>query len=333
QLEIDRISWLSPLPSAGVDSIDVTEEEKDETDPLKDGEEKKSFWKSKAERRQWQERKRLEDLHVGQELTGYVFQELLDGRTCPKLFFECGVGRINKHGDWKIVTGMLRLPRGKTSVTKKRAARYRKKGMVQLFVSRIQKECCRLEVCASVEELEKYTHESPKVPVGSLQRGQIIEGTIFKLHPYGATVDIGANRRGLLHIKKVAELYGKYIDKEKGLEEAGIEKDARVKLMVESVQDRRVFLAFTPDVKREAQEALASQQARLMPQSQASEHEDLDLWAEYASQQETSASSQEPDGDVEDPFHHAKVKDDEEDHYDDYDEQNDIEEALGLDMY
>jgi predicted RNA-binding protein with RPS1 domain len=275
---------LSSAPAEEeVETVGTTSKNDDNSQDDND-EDKKSFWMPKGEKSRWQERLRLEDLQVGQELYGHVVQELLDGKTGPKLFLECGVGRIDKHGDWQIVTGMLRLPFEKASVTRKRVARLRKNDKTPLFVSRIQKECGRLEVCASREEVDKYANRAPKIPVHSLQPNQIVEGTVLKLYPYGATVDIGANRRGLLHITKVAALYGRYIDKEAGLVEAGVEKGARVKLMVESVIDRRISLDFTPDVKKEAQEELAAQSTQAMS-TRSNMTDDLSAWEDYANLQ------------------------------------------------
>ncbi len=87
----------------------------------------------------------------------------------------------------------------------------------------------------------------------SMKPGQEVVGTVKKLVPYGALVDIGANRLGLLHIKKVADLYGGYIDKEKGLKEAGLELGTKIKAQIESNEKKRLFLDFTTEVKEEAE--------------------------------------------------------------------------------
>jgi predicted RNA-binding protein with RPS1 domain len=69
-------------------------------------------------------------------------------------------------------------------------------------------------------------------PASLLQPKQELVGTVTRIVPYGVFVDVGANRRGLLHIQKVADLYGHYIDKEQGLEEAGLERGARIRVAV-----------------------------------------------------------------------------------------------------
>jgi hypothetical protein len=55
-----------------------------------DDQPKKAFWKPKGKNTRWQERIHLDELQVGQELYGHVIQELLEGKTGPKLFFDCG---------------------------------------------------------------------------------------------------------------------------------------------------------------------------------------------------------------------------------------------------
>jgi predicted RNA-binding protein with RPS1 domain len=320
------LSSSSPSPLSP--NLESTNSKTEKTVEGKELEPRKSFWKPKGKLSRWEERKHLQDLHVGQEMYGHVVEELLEGKTGPKLFFECGVGRTDRNGTWHIVTGMLRLPREKVAVTKKRAIRLHKKDQVPLFVSRIQKECGRLEVCANRDDLERYAKQTPRKSVSSLERNQVLEGTIIKLYPFGATVDVGANRRGLLHIKKVASLYGRYINKERGLKDAGIEEGARVRLSVESVENRRLFLDFTPDVKEEAHEKPGNEDTRW---SRSTSQSDLDAWEEYAKQNELAVSDKGStatfDGVDDDDYNY------DEDDFDEYDEDSDIEKALGLDMY
>lgn len=292
-----------------------------------------SFWKPKAAKSRWKERLLLEDLEIGQELSGHVVQEFLEAKTGPKLYFECGVGRTNRLGDWSIVNGMLRLDRGKASVARKRAARFRNKDSVKLFVSRIQKECGRLEVCAKIEDLKKYISE-PKISVTSLQKNQEVIGKVVKLHPYGAIIDIGANVNGLLHITKVASVMNRYIDKEEGLKSFGLERGAKVRLSVESIEKRRLSLDFTDDVKEEASREKTKEKESTNEEQQVAEangysQEDLDAWAEYASQGVQTEETKEKVVDNNDD----DIDDDDDYEYDQYDEEMDIESSLGLDMY
>lgn len=302
-----------------------------------------SFWKSKVPKSWWRERILLQDLDVGQELSGHVVQEHLGAKTGPKLYFECGVGRTDRNGDWSIVNGMLRLDPGKASVARKRAARFRKKDQVQLFVSRVQKECGRLEVCAKIDDVEKYAAE-PKISVTILKKNQEVVGRVVKLYPYGAIIDISANVRGLLHITKVARLLDQYIDKEAGLKSAGLEKGAKVRLVVESVDRRRLSLDFTDDVKEDARKEKEGkkekekidkkepkiEQRELIDGNDFSQSNDeLGVWAEYANREVLNEKEDEEEVDS------TPINDDDYDYeYDDkYDEEMDIESSLGLDMY
>lgn len=81
--------------------------------------------------------------------------------------------------------GMLRLPRSKRSVAKKKA--------LDLYVSRIQLECGCLEVCRTREEADRFLDVEPKRSVSSLQIGEEVTGLVTKLLPYGVMVDVGAN--------------------------------------------------------------------------------------------------------------------------------------------
>ncbi len=286
------------------------------------------FWKPTWNKGKWQRRIHIQDLRVGQKLQGNFVQELLEGKTGPKLFFEVGVGRTDSTGRWSIVNGMLRLDRAKQSVTKKRASRLRQKEAVEVWVSRVQAGCGRLEVCLSEDDVDRYQDE-PKIPITSLCVGQELRGRVVRILPYGVMVDVGANRLGLLHIGKVRALYGKFIDKEKGLTEAGLERGAQVRLCVEAVEKRRLSLDFTEDVKSEAKaelEANLSKATKSFPpvanQDQRSEMSamQLDEWADFAQSSDSETAVMAYD-------------DSDEDDYDEYDEERDIEDSLGLGYY
>jgi predicted RNA-binding protein with RPS1 domain len=298
---------------------------------------KPCMWRPTYKGGRWHERINLEDLKVGQNLTGYVVEELLGGKTGPKIFFECGVGRKNngvgKYSKWNIVNGMLRLNREKIAVTKKRATRLRKKEKVELYVSRVQPGCGRLEVCLDPEDVKVYKGK-PKVPVTSLKVDQEVKGEIVKLLPYGVMVDVGANRLGLLHIQKVADLYEKYVDKEKGLFNFGLERGAKVRLKVAAIEERRISLDFTNDVKEQAKEARAPKSKEIpveviAPQSQKDvdmSEEELASWAAYSAGEETSKETNQE-------VIEENEEDEEEEDDDDYDEDKDIEDAMGLGTY
>ena len=303
------------------------------------------FYKPNPNSRGWKERIHIEDLKLGQEISGYVVQDLLKGKTGPKIFFECGVGSTDRQGEWRIVNGMLRLDRSRISVARKRATRLRKRDQVDLYVSRIQLDCDRFEVCTDPDVVDRLRKQPDKVPISSLPIGIEVKGEVVAVRSYGVLVDIGANRNGLLHIQKVANLYGRYIEKEKGLVDAGLERGARLRLKIESNEKKRLYLDFTDDVKQEAEEELSRLGTKVGSESQPGverpkgdteqmSEEILSEWAEFAAQSETSSTNrkEEKDNRIYDSSDDDDDDDDDDD-YDDYDEDRDIEDSLGLGSY
>jgi predicted RNA-binding protein with RPS1 domain len=283
---------------------------------------------------------------VGQKLKGTVVQELLDGKTGPKLFLEVGAGRTDSRGKWTIVFGMARLSRGKDSVIRKRASRLRTKESIDVWVSRVQKDCGRLEVCLGEEELVKYLAK-PKRNVSTLQEGEEVIGKVVRVENYGVVIDVGANRPGLLHILKVRSLYGKYVDGEKGLIDVGLGRGARVRLCVELVKKRRLSLDFTDDVKDEAKAALETTAAERKTVD-SGEKNDMQSQMEmrYRSTENVAqGTNYAADGNSGTAFTndsapiqgegevYEEESDDNGDDDDDYDEDRDIEDSLGLGFY
>ena len=148
-------------------------------------------------------------------------------------------------------------------------------------------------------------------------------------------IDIGANRNGLLHIKKVANLLNQYIDKKKGLEDAGLEKGAKVELMVESVVKRRISLDFTDEVKQEARKELTLKLNE--PKIVNDANSELTSWE--ANFKENHDHGEGDDDTTNNGGGIDKVDDDDDDDYEvddddyEYDEDSEIEAALGLDTY
>lgn len=287
----------------------------------------------------WKQRILWDDLQIGQKLNGFICSKLLDGKTGPKLFFECGLGRLDGKGNWQMVSGMLRLgyKYTKPSVIRKKVSKLSGKS-IDLYVHRIFKDDCRLEVKLLEEGVEPDLSDerirNKLLPISSLKVGQEVTGTIVQVRPYGCIVDVGANRHGLLHIQRVADLYQEYIDKEKGLEEAGLEKGFQIKLTVLNNEKKRLSLDFTKETKeffeeeREEEEkkteavqvesSSSTQDSESITDSAveadiSEEEEEAAVWAAYATENEYD------DG----------VEDDD----DDYDEDREIESALGLDYY
>merc|ERR1719203_2563385 len=110
-----------------------------------------------SENSRWMKRVELKDLKVGQQLKGIKLnQDLLNGKTGPKVFFECGVGRIDANQNWQIVNGMCRLGtrfKPKASVIRKRISKLKKQAQmlepIDLYVSKIRLDNQQLEVSLS----------------------------------------------------------------------------------------------------------------------------------------------------------------------------------------
>lgn len=305
----------------------------------------------------WKQRINVDDLSVGQKLTGILVQELPDAKTGPKVWFDCGVGRIEA-GSWKIVTGMHRIRERKESVLVKKVARLRKKrDGVDLWVSRIYPANRMFEVVTREEDVP--TTRPVVISASSLQPKQEMIGKVVRIEPYGVFVDVGANRDGLLHIQKVADLFGSYIDKEGGLIEAGLEKGAKIRVVVANNEAKRLFLDFPDDVKADAEKERAEREQGKLERRKISEpdkaslsgvlsEEEAAAWIAFAtgdSQSIASISSSAGDGvsaeeaaawalragdnDVEEDD-----DDDDDDYYDDDDDEDrNIEDALGIGMY
>jgi predicted RNA-binding protein with RPS1 domain len=286
----------------------------------------------------WKQRVLWDDIQVGQKLSGFVCSKLLDGQTGPKVFFECGLGRLDGKGNWQMVSGMLRLGTKytKPSVIRKKVMKLTGKS-IDLYVHRIFKDDCRLEVKLLEEgvepDLSSEKSRNKLVPISSLKVGQELTGTVVQVRPYGCIVDVGANRHGLLHIQRVADLYQEYIDKEKGLEDAGLEKGFQIKLCVRSNEKKRLSLDFTKETKEyfeQEREEEEEEEKKTEPVEEESSTQDLELVSENNVEIDIT---QEEEAAAWAAYASDNEYDDEDESDDDYDEDREIESALGLDYY
>jgi predicted RNA-binding protein with RPS1 domain len=288
----------------------------------------------------WKPRIQFQDIKVGQKLIGEKISkaDFLGGKTGPKIFFECGVGRIDSKGNWQMVSGMLRVAKSyaKPSVVKKKVERLSGRP-VELFVHRVYPESGQMEVKLSLEEVEQDLETvKPKFSASSLKVGQELIGKVVELKPFGCIVDVGANRNGMLHITRVAALYGRYINKEKGLEEAGLERGATIKVAVHSNENRKLILDFTQETKdiaaREA-EAIKREEERTsvsLPTKETDQQVNVHGLESVKNDKEVSISEQEAAAWAAYVDNNDDVKDDEDDYYD---EDEEIEDMLGIGSY
>ena len=135
---------------------------------------------------------------------------------------------------------------------------------------------------------------------------------------------------GLLHISTVADLYGKYINKETGLAKAGLELNARIRVAVASNQNKRLALRFTNDVMDQSSKEVEKEEEETKINSD-------DFTLETQSSQEDDNEEEEEE---EDPYAWAAAayaEDYSEDDFyyeeEDDDEDRDIEDAMGLGTY
>mmetsp|Transcript_32 Transcript_32/g.47 ORF Transcript_32/g.47 Transcript_32/m.47 type:complete len:393 (+) Transcript_32:115-1293(+) len=312
---------------------------------------KPCYWRS-PESGRWEERVRFEDLKVGQPLVGVVVQEKLNARTGAKVWLDCGVCSMNKENEFIMVNGMYRIRDRKTSVVKKKATRLRKKksGM-PVWVSRVFSENKQFEVVVNEEGIPTESSKTSMVPASSLEVQQELIGTVIRIEDYGVFLDVGANRPGLLHIKKVADVYNQYINKAKGLAEAGLEMGAKIRVSVLSNEKKRLAFDFTDDVKAEAEkmkleentEPVSSKlEETIEPVSSEDtpdsgsflSEEDAAAWADFATISSSPAANISSGDNKEEASAYQSVEEDD-DYFedDDYDEDRDIEDALGLGTY
>jgi len=288
----------------------------------------------------WKQRLQLKDLEVGQMLIGEKISnaDLLEAKTGPKIFFEGGVGRIDAKGNWHMVSGMLRVGKSfaKPSVVRKKVQKLTGKP-VELIVHKISVATGTLEVkLSSVDSKEILEKETPKVPASTLKVGQELVGKIVQLRPYGCLVDVGANRLGLLHIQRVADLFERYIDKEDGLGEVGLERGASIKVAVKSNEKKKLFLDFIQETKDLAVEEAAAKKKQKEEWAAAAaaaalNFETIKEVVEESSGEDSSAPVEISDDEA--SMWAAYADDYADDDGDGYDEDADIEDSLGIGSY
>ena len=299
----------------------------------------------------------LDSLTIGQELECSIptYSNLFSGKRGHKIFCECGVGRCRDGETWKMVFGMLRLDR-KESAARKKLQRLKEKKSFTAYVSRLRPDNDEFEIVLTTDNIPQQ--QKQLVSLSSLRIGQEVIGTVNRVEPYGVLVQVQAdnegnavfNRHGLLHIQKVADLFGTFINKEQGLKESGLGKGDKVRLQVASLKSKRLYLDFTDDVKaaaeQERQEAEQIREKNQAAQEVAAARSVPGLVASVNIEEEATMmipsfeiddnlKSIDNEGDAMDDNYDED--EDEDEYYDDddedYDEDRDIEDQLGLGTY
>lgn len=280
----------------------------------------------------WRPRKELHNLFIGERLfaTRLPSCDLLEGKTGPKVFLECGVGRKSKGGKWSIVNGMLRIgKRGmKTSVARKKGKKIPPDSLVEVYVSKLRLDHGSFEVCLSREEaLSSYKEK--KIPCSSLKPGEKLSGKVKNIHDYGVFVDVGANRNGLIHISKVATAQNRYINKKEGLKSAGLTRGSTVRVIVLSNEKKRLQL----DLVTEEEQSPEDDRSDVSTTKDLADSEEALAWAAYNSNESTEDISTE-EADMWAAYAaYENVEEEEDDDDDYYDEDEEIEDALGIGSY
>jgi predicted RNA-binding protein with RPS1 domain len=279
----------------------------------------------------WKPRKELSRLFIGERLfaTRLPSCDFLEGKTGPKVFLECGVGKKSKGNKWNIVNGMLRIPTGKKgmkpSVIRKKVNKIPSDTLIEVFVSRIGLEHGSFEVCLSREDALSSCKEK-KVPASGLIPGAQLTGVVNKIVPYGIFVDVGANRKGLLHISKVAKAQNRYINKEEGLKSAGLTRGSRVKVVVLSNEKKCLELDLYVAVKEPYPEESSDNTSIDLNES-----EEALAWEAYNNESNDDISGEEADMWAAYAAYENAVEEEDDDDY--YDEDEEIEDALGIGHY
>ena len=331
------------------------------------------FHKSPAHNNKWKPRLEMSQVYIGQELNATVVQELLDGRTGPKVFCEVGVGRYRpqfawttaeeemlsiesetneatqaqsskpQRRDWQIVSAMLRLPRNeKPSVTRKRAARLRRQAYFPIYVSRIRPAQAALEVCLDMDHARQTAAaDEAKRALSPLHVGQVVQGKVVRIHDFGVLVDISAYSRnrphGLLHISTVADYFGRYIDKAAGLQACGLHRGARVQLQVAALRGKDIALGFVEEEKDKKTNSAAVNEAQSQPTVTTSASGAASSTTSLTKEEEEAwaafAANPTKQETVVEDDTEEEADEEEDNDDDDYDEDREIEDAFGLGYY
>lgn len=311
----------------------------------------------------WRPRKDLRRLSIGERLfaTRLPASDLLDGKTGPKVFLDCGTGIINNKGKWSIANGMVRIGRRgmKKSVVRKKLQKIPPNTLIEVYVSKIRVEEGTLEVCLRREDAVKSigSIHNDRIPASSLEEGTELTGTVRQVTPYGVFVDVNANRNGLVHISRVAQRQDKYVNKEEGLKKLGLNTGSSVNVVVLSNRRKRLELDLAPEREEDVGAVSAevgSDDDRLEDEAAAwaaygadeggdvADDDEAAMWAAYASGESSSGSEGQSEG--------SGVGDDDEarmwaayaadssggvdaDEEDDNDEDAAIEDAFGIGYY
>uniref|UniRef100_A0A7S1BQZ2 S1 motif domain-containing protein n=2 Tax=Corethron hystrix TaxID=216773 RepID=A0A7S1BQZ2_9STRA len=222
---------------------------------------------------------------------------------------------------------MMRLGKrgSRISASKKRAAAFgRQVNGVELFVTAVRPEQGGLEVSSSKELAEETALRKKCIRASNIAIGTEMIGTVCRVEDYGVIVDVGANRHGLLHIQRVADMMGRYIDKARELsdeDQCGLGVGSKIKVRVVGNRKRKgLELDFTDETKAIAEEEQKKNAGEMAPHVTDAKIDEI-----------TDEIVSEPS----DTLNADEIKNEEEyeEEYEEDDEDFLIEEMMGLDSW
>jgi predicted RNA-binding protein with RPS1 domain len=181
------------------------------------------------------------------------------------------------------------------------------------------------QVCLKRSDALEESQRPRPISASTLKPGQELFGYVKDITDYGVFIDVGANRKGLLHITRIGQRYDRFINKEEGLKQVGIKRGTPINVVVLSNEKKRLELDFPPaDVDEEEEVSTVSTSTTSSAGNDISEDEEA-AWAAYGS--DVSADEEAMWAAYASNY---SSDDDKKDNNDDYDEDRDIEDALGI---
>lgn len=179
------------------------------------------------------------------------------------------------------------------------------------------------------DALEEGKHSL--VSASSLTPGQELSGYVKDIMPYGVFIDVGANRKGLLHITKVAQHYDTYIDKEEGLKRIGLKQGTPINVVVSRNEKKMLEFDFPLAVGGNTLEKADTSTGAVSTGYENTSDEEAAAWAAYGNNQSDQYDVSEEEAAMWALYADYNTYDETDDDIDDEpDEDREIEDALGI---
>lgn len=194
-------------------------------------------------------------------------------------------------------------------------------------------EFCALQytVCQKKAEALEISKRKALVSASTLAPGQELSGYVRDIHPYGVFVDVGANRKGLLHISTIASHYDMYINKEEGFRKVGLKPGAKIDVIVLKNEKKRLELGYPPDIvesDKEKETVSSSEEDKAISDPYDKSEEEAAAWAANGSSDDSDQYNlSEEEAAMWAAYSNPYSQDDDDD---EPDEDREIEDALGI---